>query len=73
VPIVPVGTNRQAMLDALSSIRPKPDGNTGMYDSILAAYQHLKAGWTDGMVNTLIVLTDGENDDPNGLNALGRT
>ena len=68
VPIGPVAANRGQLVAALDGMKPKENGDTGMYDSILAAYQALQSGWTEGMVNTLILLTDGENDDKNGLN-----
>jgi Ca-activated chloride channel family protein len=68
VPIGPVASNRGQLVAALDGMKPKENGDTGMYDSILAAYQALQNGWTEGMVNTLILLTDGENDDKNGLN-----
>ncbi|GIJ51619.1 hypothetical protein Val02_85050 [Virgisporangium aliadipatigenens] len=68
VPIGPVASNRGQLVAALDGLKPKENGDTGMYDSIFAAYQALQNGWTEGMVNTLILLTDGENDDKNGLN-----
>jgi Ca-activated chloride channel family protein len=68
VPIGPLTTNRQAVLGAMRSITATQNGDTGLYDTILAGYKRLKDGWEPGMVNTLIVMTDGENDDKNGLN-----
>lgn len=68
VPIGPLSANRQAVLNALSTITATQNGDTGLYDTILAGYKRLQDGWEPGMINTLIVMTDGENDDDNGLN-----
>jgi Ca-activated chloride channel family protein len=67
VPIGPLSTNRQVMVGALSSVTATRLGDTGLYDTILAGYKALQDGWEPGMVNTLIMMTDGENDDANGL------
>jgi Ca-activated chloride channel homolog len=67
LPIGPLSSNRQAMLGALSGIQATKLGDTGLYDTILAGYKALQQGWEPGMINTLIMMTDGENDDRNGL------
>ena len=81
VPIGPLstrlgsGTRRQAILSALGRVRPKPTGNTGLYDSVLAAVRSLQKTYKPGYYNSLLVLTDGKNDDDHGvsLNGLLRT
>jgi hypothetical protein len=81
VPIGPLstrlgsGTRRQAILSALGRVRPKPTGNTGLYDSVLAAVRSLQKTYKPGYYNSLLVLTDGKNDDDHGvsLNNLLRT
>lgn len=81
VPIGPLstrlgsGTRRQAILSALGRIRPKPTGNTGLYDSVLASVQSLQKTYKPGYYNSVLVLTDGKNDDQHGisLNGLLRT
>lgn len=60
-------THRAAMQAALRRMRAKPDGDTGLYDSVLAAYQRVKAGYRDDMINVALVLTDGRNDFKGGL------
>jgi hypothetical protein len=60
------GGGRAALLGTLSSVRVKPNGNTGLYDSVLAAYQAARRAWTPGRINLLLVATDGKNDDPTG-------
>jgi hypothetical protein len=73
VPIGPLstrlgsGTRRQAILSAFGRLRPKPDGNTGLYDSVLAAVQSLQKTYKPGYYNALLVLTDGKNDDKHGI------
>lgn len=41
-------------------------GDTGLYDTILAAYQSALADYKAGSESVVIVVTDGENDDPTG-------
>jgi hypothetical protein len=57
---------RLALVGALSSIRVKPGGNTGLYDSVVAGYQAARRAWTPGRINVMLVATDGKNDDPTG-------
>lgn len=66
VPIRPMPENREALVAALGTIRPDPAGNTGLYDTVLAAYREVKAGWDPAAVNSIVLLTDGQNDDPEG-------
>src|SRR5262249_2947699 len=44
-----------------------PDGNTGLYDTVLAAYKEVQQGWQAGKVNSVILFTDGENENPDGI------
>lgn len=46
-------------------------GNTGLYDTIWAAYQSAQADYTPGQVSSVTLLTDGRNDDPSGGLTLG--
>jgi hypothetical protein len=64
-------TRRQAIIDALGRLRPKPNGDTGLYDSVLAAYRSMQSSYRAGFYNTVLVLTDGRNDNPGGV-SLGR-
>jgi len=67
VPIRPLSENREALVAALATIRPDPAGDTGLYDTVLAAYREVKAGWDPAAVNSVVLLTDGQNDDPDGM------
>jgi Ca-activated chloride channel homolog len=67
VPIGPLSSNRSQALGALKSIAPKQGGGTGLYDTMLAAYKEVQDGWASDRVNSIVMFTDGENDDDNGL------
>ncbi|MDL4772202.1 substrate-binding and VWA domain-containing protein [Actinomadura xylanilytica] len=72
-PIAPLGqttdggTHRASVGQALGRIRAKPDGDTGLYDTVLAAYRKVKSGYRDDMINIALVLTDGRNDFAGGI------
>jgi Bacterial extracellular solute-binding protein/von Willebrand factor type A domain len=61
------GTRREAVLNALGRIRPKPNGDTGLYDSVLAAVRSMQKSYRPDMYNSVLVLTDGYNDNKGGL------
>ena len=42
-------------------------GGTGLYDSILAAYKSVQAGYDPTYSNSVIVMTDGRNEDVNSV------
>jgi Ca-activated chloride channel homolog len=67
VPIGPVSEQKGQLASALDAVAPKVDGATGLYDTVLAAYKELRRGWDPGRGNTLVVITGGRNNDPNGL------
>jgi Ca-activated chloride channel homolog len=71
VPIGPMdaqvkGTQRRALIKAevkgLSS-----QGDTGLYDTALAGYKFVKDQQNPGAINAVVLLTDGVNDDDNGI------
>ncbi|SHN47473.1 substrate-binding and VWA domain-containing protein [Cryptosporangium aurantiacum] len=45
----------------------QPGGNTGLYDTVLAAYQYMQKNWQPRQLNLVVVLTDGRNQDDNGI------
>jgi len=67
VPISPLASKRQELQNSIGQITPKANGNTGLYDTALAAYQTVRDGWQAGKVNTALIFTDGQNDNPGGL------
>ena len=53
---------------ALGTVSPIPNGQTGLYDTVLAAYTDRRGpGGTRTAVNSVVLLTDGQNQDPTGL------
>lgn len=74
VPIGPLGargsdplTGRQQLGGALASLQHVPGGGTGLYDTALAATRRVRAQWQPGRVNSVVLLTDGQNDDAHGI------
>ncbi|GLU47776.1 substrate-binding and VWA domain-containing protein [Nocardiopsis ansamitocini] len=73
VPIRPLSaevgeqTQKEALAKALDRITPEPDGDTGLYDSILAAHREMSRTYKPDRVNTILVLSDGNNDDDNSI------
>ncbi|MFE2298112.1 VWA domain-containing protein [Streptomyces sp. NPDC059445] len=61
------GSQRARLTAAFSSLKPVPHGETGLYDTTLAAYKEAVASYTKGRFNALVVLTDGVNRDPGSI------
>lgn len=58
---------RQVLGEALPALVDTATGGTGLYDSLLAAYKQMVATYVPGRVNSVILLTDGRNDDQAGI------
>ncbi|MEW2428203.1 substrate-binding domain-containing protein [Micromonospora sp. NPDC047644] len=67
VPIGPLSGQRAQLEGALATVKPS-SGDTGLYDTMLAAYQAVQENWQPGRVNSIVLFTDGKNEDDNGLN-----
>jgi hypothetical protein len=67
VPISPLATRRTDLQNAITKIVPKKDGDTGLYDTVLAAYKDVENTWQPGKINSVILFTDGKNDNPEGI------
>jgi len=68
VGIGPLSAQRSELERALPQVRPKDGSRTGLYDTVLAAYKEVQNGWEPGRVNSIVLFTDGQNeDDPGGL------
>jgi Ca-activated chloride channel family protein len=67
LPIGKMSEQRSQLQAALASVKPIPDGQTGLYDTVLAAYKTVQTGWDPNSVNSVVLLTDGQNQDPNGI------
>lgn len=70
VPVTPLARGRERVARALSGVRHVPGGNTGLYDTALAAVRTVRAGWDPQRVNSVVLISDGRNEDPDSI-ALG--
>ncbi|MDV9172993.1 substrate-binding and VWA domain-containing protein [Streptomyces sp. W16] len=61
------GTQRDSLSAAFGSLKPVPNGATGLYDTTLAAYRAAMSSYADGKFNALVILTDGVNQDPGSI------
>ncbi|WP_026416087.1 substrate-binding domain-containing protein [Actinomadura oligospora] len=59
-------TRRTTILSQFQQMKPKPDGDTGIYRSVLAAYKYMKRTYKPEFGTSIVLLTDGTNDDKNG-------
>ncbi|GAA2452989.1 substrate-binding domain-containing protein [Actinomadura vinacea] len=59
-------TRRQLVLSAFARIRAVHEGDTGLYDTVVAAFDHMKRTYKPEFVNSVLLWTDGRNDDPGG-------
>ncbi|OXM49213.1 hypothetical protein CFP75_19750 [Amycolatopsis alba DSM 44262] len=66
LPMAPVGQQLKAV-DRLRAVRAVPDGQTGLYDSVLDVYRLARKEWEQGKLNLVIVMTDGRDTDPDGI------
>ncbi len=58
---------RSILAEGFGVAASMPGGGTGLYDTILGAFQAAQAGFDPGRVNSVVVLTDGFNDDPSSI------
>jgi hypothetical protein len=60
-------SRREAIRSYLENLKALPTGDTGLNDTLAAAYDKMKAEYEPDKVNTILVFTDGVgNDDPEG-------
>ena len=59
-------THRQVLLDALPTIEGQLSGDTALYDTTLAAFTTMTSSYNAGFINSVVVMTDGRNDNPRG-------
>jgi len=59
------GTHLQRLQQRLRQLAPTK-GDTGLYDTALAAYEYVKQRYAPDRLNLVVLLTDGRNDDPGG-------
>ncbi|HEY3558589.1 MAG TPA: substrate-binding domain-containing protein [Kribbella sp.] len=65
VPIAPLSKNQRAkIVGQLSAQHPIVGGGTGLYDTAIAAVHAVRQDYKSNAVNTILLFTDGRNDDP---------
>jgi Ca-activated chloride channel family protein len=66
------GTTRRAALGrAVARLRPEVGGGTGLYDTTLAAFRSASDSYAYGRLNAVLVITDGQNEDPGSISLTG--
>ncbi|NEC22101.1 VWA domain-containing protein [Streptomyces parvus] len=65
------GTHREKLTAAFAGLQPVPGGATGLYDTTLASYKEARSTYVKGKFNALVILTDGSNQDTNGISRSG--
>jgi len=68
VPLGSVQTQRAALLTAAGSMPARASGDTGLYSTALAAFQTVTAQYAANKTNSVVLLTDGANVDPDDSN-----
>ena len=66
--LVPIGKlsdrQRAKIVDQLKIQHPVPNGGTGLYDTAIAAVRAVRTQYDSSAVNSILLFTDGKNDDP---------
>ena len=63
---LPNGKSRREVLAGALARLQATDGDTGLYDTTLAAFHALQRSYAPQRINIVVLLTDGINDDPGG-------
>lgn len=63
----PGGTHRDATKAAVREALGDLGGGTGLYDTTLAAYKAVQESYDPSYSNSVIIMTDGQNEDPNSI------
>jgi Mg-chelatase subunit ChlD len=59
--------HRDVIGAAIQGLEPLPQGDTALYETYLAAYQEMARTYRPDRTNVVLMLTDGDNDNPGGL------
>ncbi|MFC7485223.1 substrate-binding domain-containing protein [Knoellia sp. CPCC 206453] len=60
------GTHREAIVGALNKFPSYISGDTGLYDTTAAAFDEMTKTYDAEYFNSVVIVTDGKNDDPGG-------
>ena len=58
---------RERLFAGIAGLSERTGGATGLYDSTLAAYRTVQASYDSRAINSVILFTDGANEDPESL------
>ncbi len=61
------GTHRDALGRAVEEGLSDLGGGTGLYDTTLAAFKRVQDTYDPNYSNSVIIMTDGQNEDPNSI------
>lgn len=68
LPVLPIADQAaNGGLEKLKTVQALQNGATGLYDSVLAAYQSARQNYEPGRINVVIVMTDGRNEDKDSI------
>ncbi|MFC4588114.1 substrate-binding and VWA domain-containing protein [Sphaerisporangium corydalis] len=67
VPVGPMDERGPEVIKELGKLPGHTKGDTGLYDSVLAAFRSASQHQVKGMLSSVVVFTDGGNDDPHGI------
>lgn len=60
-------THRERLQRAVRRLPSLVNGGTGLYDTALAGFRTAKREYRPGTFNSVVLLTDGRNEDPDGI------
>jgi Ca-activated chloride channel family protein len=63
------GTHGQRMVAAYGTLADKPGSRNGLYDVLLESYKEVQKGWDPNKVNTVVIFTDGKDDNLNSMSS----
>ncbi|MEV6492808.1 substrate-binding domain-containing protein [Actinoplanes sp. NPDC051633] len=66
-PISPLTAARSELAATTNKFGPKKGGGTGLYDTVLAAYREVQRDYVPGRINSVILFTDGKNENKDGI------
>ncbi|MDP9799778.1 hypothetical protein J2S43_008290 [Catenuloplanes nepalensis] len=67
VPIGQLSKQKDALQASLGEVQPVEGGATGLYDTVLASYLAVQEGYQADKVNSVVLFTDGQNEDANSI------
>jgi hypothetical protein len=60
-------TRRDVLLAQLNVLKARKGGSTGLYDTTLAAYKKMVSSYNPDALNSVVLFTDGRNEDPGSI------